>query len=268
MSLLPFKRPTDEPPARDGLMQVIRAGASVVAAALSPARPDRARLKAAIAARDAAQQSVIEARETLGRLQAIVDQADDVAREATHAKRKASEFRKQWARSGTYSETLELKALEDVAAEKARAAERATQDGDAVRGELSRAQDEIRWRQSEIEGREDEIAAAINEIQVAEERGYCDDYEADAQRLRDKRARLMCFEEFVKTEKYSERHAPHQRIVRDVLARGQILPFDKEREDPLAADRLYGTRHEQEWREAYMRHWRERAAQLRANPES
>jgi hypothetical protein len=265
-----FKRPTAPEPAREGLLQVIRAGASVVAAALSPAaRPNRARLRQAIAARDAAQQSVIEARETLERLQAIVDQADDAARASAKATQRANQFRNDWVRGGCkHSDSHELKVLASAAADESKAAQAAAIDANAVRKELARAQGEIQLRQSEVGEREEEIAAAINEILVAESWSLLEHFEAIAQQYRDVRARVVCLKTLLKIKEYSERHAANQRIVDGVLDRCMIVAWDRERENPRARDHLNRTHDEQDWLDGLTRPWLERAAQLRADPES
>jgi hypothetical protein len=242
---------------------------SVVESPAPAARPDRARLKAAIAARDAAQREVIAAREALERLQSIVDEADSLSRAAADATRAAKEFRREWARNGCrYSETAELQALEDVAKEKAGAAERASVRADAVRKELSRAQDAVGQLQFTIREREDEIDAAIKEIIVSEWMPNLEDLEADAQRHRDKRAKVKCLERFLSMERYSERHAANQRIVDDALERATILSWEKEREPVQAADHLYRTRHDAEMIERHAAPLLERYAQLRQDPES
>ncbi|MGO9036435.1 MAG: hypothetical protein ACLQKH_00470, partial [Steroidobacteraceae bacterium] len=131
--------------------------------------PSRERLKSALAARAAAQGEVVKAREMLGRLQAVVAASDQAARAAAHATCAADEFRKQWVRGGCkHSESRELQALTDAAAEAAKAAQTTSINAAAVCKELARAQDAVQSRQNDIRHCEAEISIAVGVI-LAEE---------------------------------------------------------------------------------------------------
>jgi hypothetical protein len=113
-----------------------------------PSPSDDKRLDA-IAARTEAQRAVTKAGDTLERLQAVVRVSDDAAHAASAAARAANQARTRWVQNGCpYSGARELQALDDAAAESARAAERAGRDADAVSKELSRAEQAIESAQS------------------------------------------------------------------------------------------------------------------------
>jgi hypothetical protein len=251
------------------LLGMLKRPALAVVAAAPASRPDRTRLKSAIAARDQAQQAVIDARKTLEHLESIVRLGDDASRAAADAQRKAAEFRREWARGGcNYSETLELKSLEDQAAEASKTAAREAMNADAVRKELARAEDAVRVRESQIGSCELGITAAIGEILIAEARPLLERFERAAADYRTLRAEVICLEELLATPQYEARQAANQRVIDEVMERNRILPWDKERENPRARDFLNRTHHEQDWIEDLTAPWRQRAAQLRADPES
>jgi hypothetical protein len=226
-------------------------------------------LKAALAARDAAQQSVVDARATLERLEEIVHSSDDAAREATNAKQRAAEARRVWARSGKHSDAVELLALDADAREKATEAERAAVDAAAVRNELGHALDMVRYQQSSIRECEDEISAAVGEILVAEATPVIlERLDCAAAEYRQARAVAICFQSLLATERYEARQAINQRVIDDALERNLILPWDRERENPRARDVLNRTNHERQWLDGLTAPWRERAQELRADPDA
>jgi chromosome segregation ATPase len=102
----------------------------------------------AIAARTEAQRKVVESRETLARLQAVIDQADTAARTAAKATREASAARQLWVRDGCLENARAHHTLADAATEATRAAESSGRDADAVRKELARAEQAIESAQS------------------------------------------------------------------------------------------------------------------------
>jgi hypothetical protein len=254
------------------LLHALRRPVSHALAAVdsAPARhPDRARLKAAIAARDQAQRAVVESRETLERLESVVRLSDEAARGAADATQRANKFRSDWVQGGCKgSESHELKTLTDAAAEASKAAQTAALDAGAVRTELARAQDAVGQMQFEIREREGEIRAAVNEIIVAEARPLLERFERAAEQYRALRAEMLCLEKFLATEKYDSRQAANSRVIDDAMERARIVSWDTERANPRARDSLNRTHQEQEWLDGLTAPWRARAVQLRQDPES
>jgi hypothetical protein len=236
----------------------------------APARhPDRARLKAAIAARNQAQRTVVESRETLERLESVVRVSDEAARTAADAMRKANDFRKAWVRQGCrHTESHELQELTDAAAEASRLAGSASVNADAVQQELARARDHVGYQQSEIRDHEDEVSAAIGEILVAEARPLLERFERAAEQYRGLRAEVICLERLLATSKYEPKQAANSGVINATLEHATIQSWDKERENPQARDYLNRTHHEDDWLEGLMAPWRARAAALRGDPDA
>jgi hypothetical protein len=134
-------------------------------------RADRTALLAAIADLDAAQREKSAPRETLDRLQAVVDRADDAARAAAGAQRAAEEARKRWISGGCeYSAALEHHALVERAAELTRAAEHAAADARAVSREAQRAEEAIRQAESQVRDCEGGISSKIANVIFEEQK--------------------------------------------------------------------------------------------------
>jgi len=236
--------------------------------------PAASRLDTAIAARDAKRAEIAEARETLERLQAVADQADADARAAAVAQRKASEFRREWARSGCkYSDSRELQRLEDQAAEAGKAAERSAVNADAVRKELARAEDDVRSAQLELQGCERRIAAERGAQLVAAEhaQSLIEDAVEGAERGRRRRFDLMALLRLFRPGQYEDQSfaSPEAaRQVEDALERAEIKDWDQERDAARSRDFVEAAqgvagargRDEAAFKQAVDR-WRERAQQ-------
>jgi hypothetical protein len=250
------------------LLEAFKRPALAVVGLPAASRPDRARLRAAIAVRGAAQQAVVDARQTLERLQAVIQVSDDAAIVAADAQQRAKEARKAWVRDGCLSNAREHQTLAAAAAEAASAAQSATQDADAVRNELARAEDAVRVKEARIGSCDLEIRAAIGEILVFEASPLLERFERAAEEYRTLRAEVLCLEKLFATPQYEARQAVNQRVIYATLERATIKSWDRERENPRASDSLNGTHHEQDWLDRLTAPWRARAAQLREDPES
>jgi hypothetical protein len=224
-----------------------------------PSPSDDKRLDA-IAERTEAQRSVTAAGENLERLQAVVRVSDDAAHAASAAARAANEARTRWVQNGCpYSGARELQGLDDITAESARAAERAGRDAAAVSKELARAEAAIRSAESNFRDCDNRVKQVVFA-------GFIDEMAPTLER----RARLL-----------AEVHDC------DIAIRGLVEYLDgvsgieaRRLEDAAERDGLKGiptysvtstgTVVSQPPDEvlALTRVWRERAAQLRADPDS
>lgn len=129
----------------------------------------RERLRLAKQALAQAKQAVIETQATFERMESIVRAADDAARTASSAAKKVTEARADWVRGGCpYSGTREFQALEEKAADAARAAERAAADSKAVSKELRRLQSELESKHVAVRGVVNEVTAAAAMVRVEE----------------------------------------------------------------------------------------------------
>ncbi len=235
--------------------------------------PSRERLKSALAARAAAQGEVVKAREMLGRLQAVVAASDQAARAAAHATCAADEFRKQWVRGGCkHSESRELQALTDAAAEAAKAAQTTSINAAAVCKELARAQDAVQSRQNDIRHCEAEISIAVGVILAEEAAPLLLRFERIAEEYRAVRIEIKALQRVLDPGRYEDAMAKSDegaRLVDAALGRGAILSWDKERDAAQAHDFVEGARGRDEAAlEKLMARWRERAQALRANPDA
>jgi chromosome segregation ATPase len=220
---------------------------------------DREQLRAAIAARTEAQRKVAESREIVGRLRAVIDQADRAARAAANATREANEARQRWVRDGCLSNAREHQALADAAAEAARVAQRAAADADAVSKELSRAEDAIRSAESDLRDSERRVKQVIA-LDFVDELGP----------TFDRRKRLIaelqaCEVEIRGLLEYAEAVcAEAAQRIEAIVARDRLEAI------PTYAVTHSGTLLSQPPDEvlALTRVWRDRAAQLRQNPDA
>lgn len=237
---------------------------------------DRVALKAAIAARDAARQAVIEARETLERLQAIIDQADDAARTAASATSKAGETRKAWVRNGcTYSATRELQGLDDAAAEAARTAQSAALNADAVRKQFGRAEEAVKSKENDIQRCEEEITAAISVILAQEAAPLLERFEQLAEEYRGLRAQIMGLDLALTPPWRLENKnrilptAAAAELVANAMERASIRSWHAERESARAIDFVRGhVGRDEATLEELAARWRDRAAALRRDPDA
>jgi hypothetical protein len=238
-----------------------------------PGRPGRERLRAAIASRDAAQHAVTQTRATLERLQTVVDQADDAAREAADATQLAKQGRERWVRDGCLANAREHQTLGDTAAEAVRAAERAALDANSVRGELARTLDVLRSAEFDLRGCEAEISSAVGAIIAAEAEPLFQRYAQIASEYRQLRFKLMALQRALDPGKYDDhqeaKSSEGARMVEEAMTRGVILPWDRERDNARGSDFVGGHagRDDGALEDLVMRH-RARALRLRADPES
>jgi hypothetical protein len=249
------------------------AALSVVGASAN--RPDREKLKTAIAARQTAQQAVVESRETVERLQAVVDQADDAARTAATATHEATEARRQWVRGGcVHSASRELEHLDAVAAEAADVAKRAAVDANVIgkTGTLASAQSVLQSSQADVRYREKEIATETGAILAEEAAPLLAQLERAAAEYRLLRSQVKALQRVLDPPMYTDATAKSQdgaRAIMAALVRATIRSWDEERDAADARDFVDGERgRDAATLEQMTLKWRERAAQLRADPDA
>jgi hypothetical protein len=254
------------------LSRLKHAALSVVASAN---RPSRDKLKAAIAARDAADQAVVESRETVERLATVIRTSDDAARLASDASQRAAEARREWVRGGcVWSGARELQALDDSAAQAARAAESAGRDADVINKTrtLAHAQSVLQSAQTDVRHSENTITGAVGEIIAEEAATLLDQFERAAKEYRELRLQVKALQRVVAPDTYGNHAAKSEagaQIVVAALVRAAIRSWDDERSSADAHDFVEGTL----GRDAGMLEqasapWLERAAQLRNDPDA
>jgi hypothetical protein len=249
------------------------AALSVVGA--SSGRPDRERRRAAIAARDQAHQAVVESHETVERLGAVIRTSGDAARLAADATQRATEAHRAWVRNGCkHSESRELQALDDAAAQASRAAEAAGRDADVINKTrtLAHAQAVLQSAQTDVRAAEKGISEAIGEIVASEQSDLLDQFERAAKEFRVLRFQVMALKRVVAPDMYGSHAAKSEagaRVIMTALNSAHIASWDDERSSAAAHDFVEGTL----GRDAAMLEQAsapclERAAQLRADPDS
>jgi hypothetical protein len=227
--------------------------------------PNRERLKAAFEARARAQQAVNEQHETVARLQAVIERADEAARAASDATRAANDGRQKWVRDGALQNAKEHHALSEAATEAAQVAQRAGADADAVRRELRRAQDDIDSRHVAVRGAEDEITAAIGVIIAEESAELLAEFEAAAAEYRRLREQAMAVSLVLAKPwglDYKNRMNPSaegENIVDAAMERASIKTWDRH---------VDGQRDPQAYVDALTAPLRARIAALRGEPNS
>jgi hypothetical protein len=240
-------------------------------------RPGRERLKAAIAARSRAQRAVTESGETVARLAAVIRNSDDAARAAANATHQATEARREWVRNGCkHSESRALQAIDDAAAEAARAAELAGRDADVINKTraLAHAESAVGSQQADLRGAEDDIGAAIGAILADELAPDLELLERLAADYRAARIRIMALMKLLNPSKWA--YTPDRcasvaayDLIDAALGRATIKPWDEERDAADARDFVDGARgRDAEMLEQLRSKWRDRAAQLRADPDA
>jgi hypothetical protein len=127
---------------------------------------DRSRLIAAFEARDRTQRVLNERRETLARLQAVDDHANELARLAVDAERADTEARRRWIHDGCLAHAREHHAATEAAAEAKRAAELAAADATAARKQMPAAESAVRSAESDLKTCTEEIDNQIGLIQL------------------------------------------------------------------------------------------------------
>ena len=194
---------------------------------------DRSRLIAAIEARDKAQESVNDQRETVARLQSVIDRADEAARAASEATKHANAAREKWVRDVCLQNAREHHALAKAAIQAARVAQSAGADADTVRKELRRAQEAIESRQSDVAIAEDAITAAISVIIAEEAADLLAEFEAAAARYRQLREKAMAVSIALAKPfglDYRNRMNPSaegEQLVDSAIARAAIKPWER-----------------------------------------
>ena len=113
---------------------------------------------------------MIDARHVLERRETVINASDVKTSKAAAAARAVTEARAEWVRGGCqYSAAREVQRLENVAAEAARAAERAALNAAAVGKQLARAEEAVRDAQSEVRSHDPKIAGEIGRLISEEE---------------------------------------------------------------------------------------------------
>lgn len=203
----------------------------------SSGRPDREKLRAAIAAHDAAKRAVPECEATLARLEAIINTSDTAARTAESAAHAATEARRLWVREGCrHSGMRELERLDDAASEAADIARRAAADADIVRktGALKRAEEDVSSAQAGVRHCEAEISAAIGVLLVEELAPELEQFEELAKKYRAARLRIVALKRLLSPFQFSYmpdfRHASGaaHAVIEATLSRAMIKSVDDE----------------------------------------
>jgi hypothetical protein len=255
------------------MLSRFKAALSVVGA--SSNRPDREKLKAAIAARQTAQQAVVVSHETVERLATVLRTSDDAARMAADATQRATEARRAWVRGGcVWSESRELQALDDSAAQASRAAESASRDAEVINKTqtLAHAEGALRSAQADVRHSDKAISEAVGEIIASEQSDLLDQFERAAKEFRVLRFQVMAVRHVLDPDVYGNhvaKSAAGARIIREAMNRAHIASWDDERSSADAHDFVEGAPgHDAATLEQASGPWFERAAQLRNDPDA
>jgi hypothetical protein len=255
------------------MLSRFKAALSVVVAPSN--RPDREKLKAAIAARQTAKQAVTDAHETVERLATVVRTSDDAARLASDATQRATESRREWVRGGcVWSGARELQALDDAAAQAARVAESAARDADAIRKTqtLAHAEGVLQSAQTDVRAAEKGISEAIGEIIASEQSDLLDQFERAAKEYLVLRFQVQALLRVVDPPWDADarsKSAAGARVIREAMNRAHIASWDDERSSADAHDFVEGALgHDTALLAQASAPWFERAAQLRADPDA
>ena len=112
---------------------------------------DRTALDSAIASRDSAQQRVIDQSALVDRLLAMTQVADDAARAAADAQARAREARKRWVKNGCLSNALSHHELEGEAVTAVQAARQAQTDASDAIAEYPKAAGDLRFYEGQLQ---------------------------------------------------------------------------------------------------------------------
>jgi len=237
--------------------------------------PDLARLDAAKAALASAKKALTETRATFEHMQSIVCAGDEAARVASGASQKVNEARSDWVRAGCpYSGSREIQALEEVAADAARAAERAAADAKAVSEELRQIESELESRQADIGHAEHGITAAVSVLVAREAGPLLASFEQIAKEYREKRAQVIAVRDaMTRPWSLSNRNSmdpSHEGlwVIEASLERARIQTFDEELAGPRARDSLDKTSNVEQWLGALKAPWLALVAKLREDSDA
>jgi hypothetical protein len=246
---------------------------SVVGASAN--RPDREKLKAAVAARQTAKQAVTDAHETVERLGTVIRTSDDAARMAADATQRATEARRAWVRGGcVWSESRELQALDDSAAQASRAAEAAGRDAEVINKSraLEYSEGALRSAQADARHSDKAISEAIGEIIASEQSDLLDQFERAAKEYLVLRFQVQALLRVVDPPWDADaqsKSAAGARIIREAMNRAHIASWDDERSQAQARDFVHGDRDlDAATLDQASAPWFERAAQLRNDPDA
>jgi hypothetical protein len=233
----------------------------------------RARLRAALTARDQARQAVVDAGAVVERIGGLIAAANEASRRADQADAAHTAALKAWGRNGCDpADAGEHERLATIALEAARAVDVAKATAAEASKNWARAEDAVKARQSDVGHCEVEISSVIGEIIAAEQEPIFERYALVADEYRKLRFQLMAVHRALEPGKYDDYQAKSSagaRLVEDALARGLVLPWDRERDNARGSDFVGGHagRDEGALEDLIMRH-RARALRLRADPES
>jgi hypothetical protein len=147
----------------NGLLKMLKPALALVSS------PSRDRLKSAISARDAARTEVETAKRAVERFESVIDQGRDAASRASDADAAAKRALAAWAQSGLDPQAVaEHEGLASAADAAKRVADRAQVAADAARKGLGQAQRAVERAQSDLAGCEDRIRCSIDLIFVDE----------------------------------------------------------------------------------------------------
>lgn len=218
---------------------------------------DRSRLTAAFEARDRAQQTLDDAQAKYSRLEQVSHAGDVASRDASTALRAATEARQSWVRAGCpFAGHAEVQLLDGEAAAAGAAAESALLDTKAVREELRGAEAAVRNAEYELTRCADEIDNQIGLIQLEQFKATLEEFRQVSARRHQLHIEIRGFLE-VSLSGDASRH------VEQVLYDCRVKSISDYGCSPQ------GTHVSSPPREVLelAAKWRERAAQLRADPE-
>jgi hypothetical protein len=240
-------------------MNILKRAALSVVPNAEARRPDRQALRDANARRDAAENALIAQRELVARLSIVVEASDAATRIAAKAKDDAAQARKAWLRDGCPAHARTRYDLQGAADGAARDAELARADAADAAKELPKASSELRTREGTLGYCEEAIGAAIKAIICAERRNHLETlkrrFDADLLELR----REFNFGAWLRSDEGGANRSAGDSVY-DFLVQSCAEAFRLEIKD---VDRVAKPH-----LETYAGPWRERAAQLRLDPDA
>jgi hypothetical protein len=224
--------------------------------------PNREPLKGAIAARDAAQQTLTDARGLVARIESVIAASEDATRNAVEANSAAKVSLAAWARAGCDPQGVaEHEKLASAADEAKRVADRAQVAADAARKGLRLAQSVVERAQSALQSCEAKIKDEIGFVILAEAGPVLARLERCAAEYQAARIEITGLHEVLQSWS-----AEGARSVRAAYARASATVKTIPDYECNAAGTPVSAPPAEVLRLADA--WRERAAQLRVNPDA
>jgi hypothetical protein len=224
--------------------------------------PGRERLRAALADRDKAQQAIIRAQSTIDRVQVCIDAGDEASSRAREADTAAKTALAQWARGGCDpSAEAEHQRLRAAADEAQRIANHAQVAAKAAQAGIVPARSALQHAQSDLRSCEHQINDEVGRILVAGAAPILDRLERLAKELQSCRVEVRGLLDYVECASAEAARAVRAAYCRasatvEPIADFACTPAGQQISAPPAEVlRLAAA-------------WRERAAQLRENPDA